>query len=217
MFCALENSLVISVGTVYCRFCLWRALSDKQTGELSTAAGPAGGAASPSRCLWSRNCAGALWPQGSRTELCAARGPLMLKLGLARIVSKRRSGRAGSLRGAAGGRARALMRAPGPGSRGFRGQVRASRLSRHLLVAGAADCQRRKLRAAGPFWSRARCLEAPNSKGRSGVDTAALPNLPEAQIGDLMQFDSAVVGRQDREPLQRQLTACNICRQVSRE
>lgn len=57
------------------------------------------------------------------------------------------------------------------------------------------------------FWSRARCLEAPNSKGRSGVDTAALPNLPEAQIGDLMQFDSAAVGRQDREPLQRQLTA----------
>lgn len=39
------------------------------------------------------------------------------------------------------------------------------------------------------------------------MDTAALPNLPQAQIGDLMQFDSTAVGGQDREPLQRQLTA----------
>lgn len=46
-------------------------------------------------------------------------------------------GRAGS-QSAAAELARALMRAAGPGSRGFGGQVRASRLSRHLLVAAAA-------------------------------------------------------------------------------
>lgn len=45
---------------------------------------------------------------------------------------------AGGLPARGCGRARALMRAAGPGSRGFGGQVRASRLSRHLLAAAAA-------------------------------------------------------------------------------
>lgn len=129
LFCALENSLVILVGTVCCRFCLWRALSDKQTGEHSTVASPAGGAVSPSMVLLEpRLCWGAV-AAGLQGQLCAAPGSLIRRLELADSVSKRPPGRASSLRGAAGGRARALMRAAGPGSRGFRGQVRASRLS----------------------------------------------------------------------------------------